>query len=108
MDDLQFLPAYEILCLIGQEKISVKEVAAALLERVRDVNEEINALVYYDEEQILSQAELMDNSADNARPLFGLPITVKDNIEVEGMITTGVSKADADMFLLLMQLLPSD
>jgi amidase len=89
MDDLEFLPAHEILSLIRQEKISVKEVVAALLERIRDVNDEINAFVRYDEEQLLFQAEKMDETADRTRPLFGLPVTVKDNIEVEGIVSTG-------------------
>ena len=89
MDDLHSLPAHEILNLIRQEKISVKEVVAALLERIHDVNDKINAIVCYDEKQILSQAEKMDDAPSKERPLFGLPVTVKDNIEVDGMITTG-------------------
>lgn len=89
MDDLPFLPAYEIVRLIRQERTSVKEVVTGLLERINQVNDKINALVHYNEEQVVSQAEEMDEAPSKGGPLFGLPITVKDNIEVEGMITTG-------------------
>jgi amidase len=92
MTDLEFLPATTILNKIHKKEISVQEVISNLLKRIKPINQEINALVYYDEKDLLSQAEKADKKlsrSDKIKPLLGLPVTIKDNIEVKGMETTG-------------------
>ncbi|TXT55882.1 MAG: hypothetical protein BAJATHORv1_30265 [Candidatus Thorarchaeota archaeon] len=92
MADFQYLTASEILERIKMEQVSAKEVLTSLINRIKSVNGSVNAIVQLDETGALSQAEAIDKqlrAGKNAGPLAGLPITIKDNIEVSGMITTG-------------------
>lgn len=44
----------------------------------------------------ISQAQALDAAGDRTLPLFGLPILIKDNIDVQGLHTTAGSLALAD------------
>jgi len=92
MPKLHFLSAHVILNMIHSQEISVEEVMTNLLHRIEKVNPRINALVEYNAEGLLLQAKEADEritNGDDVGPLCGLPVTIKDNIEVKGMVTTG-------------------
>ncbi|MEA2070571.1 MAG: amidase [Asgard group archaeon] len=99
MDEMHFLPATEIIEKIHNKTLSVEEVIINLLKRIKSINEDINALVFYDETDLLHTAKKADEKIANNKqlgPLFGLPITIKDNIEVAKMVTTGGIKGRKD------------
>jgi amidase len=81
-------PATELAALIRRREVSSTEVVAAHLEHIAEVNGELNAVV-----QLASDALDRARAADAALAakstvgaLHGVPFTVKDWIETEGLI----------------------
>lgn len=94
MDGLIFSSATELACAIRAKEVSSLEVLDAYLQRIEEVNPMLNAIV-----QIADDARTQARKADAALakghvkgPLHGVPITVKDNIEVAGLLCTGGTK----------------
>jgi amidase len=90
-DDLAFLPAVELLDLMASRQVSSRELLGLYLDRVERINPAVNAIVTLDAER----AEVRAGAADDARargeswgPMHGLPITVKDVFETQGLRTT--------------------
>lgn len=61
-------------------EISAKEIAQTCLDRIAAHNETLNAFVHMDPDHVLAQAEASDayRSKQDARPLEGLPVAIKD------------------------------
>ncbi|MFQ5581782.1 MAG: Asp-tRNA(Asn)/Glu-tRNA(Gln) amidotransferase subunit GatA [Mariprofundaceae bacterium] len=59
---------------------SAKEIAQTCLDRIAAHNETLNAFVHMDPDHVLAQAEASDayRSKQDARPLEGLPVAIKD------------------------------
>ncbi|MEM9444331.1 MAG: Asp-tRNA(Asn)/Glu-tRNA(Gln) amidotransferase subunit GatA [Verrucomicrobiota bacterium] len=70
------------------KELSPKEVVTSLLGRIERINPKLQAYLRVDSEDALAQAE----RADISKPLGGLPIAIKDNINVTGEKTTCSSK----------------
>jgi mandelamide amidase len=85
-------------------KLSSEQLVTAALARAKE-RSELNAFVTLDEAGALAAAKRVDSSKGHprCRPLAGVPIVVKDNIEVARLPTTGgtpalkgyIPKADA-------------
>lgn len=87
--------ATKVLRAIRERRIGVKELVSLYLERIEryDGARGLNAVAELNPD-VIEQAERMDAGyMDSERPLFGLPILVKDNIDVSGMHTTAGSLA---------------
>lgn len=69
---------------------SPRELLGAVWERILQRNPRINALAAYDHDSALRQADEAERlfARGEARPLEGLPITVKDSFETAGLLTT--------------------
>jgi amidase len=69
---------------------SARELLDAVWERILERNPRINALAAYDYDSALRQADEAEKlfARNEARPLEGLPITVKDSFETAGLLTT--------------------
>ena len=83
-----FASASQIGRAIGNREISSLEVTEACLERIREVNPRLNAVFFLAEESALKGARMADEELDRGyrrSELHGVPITVKDWIEVAGM-----------------------
>ncbi|AOY87182.1 amidase [Marinobacter salinus] len=91
MDSLHYRPAYQLLADLKAGKISSETVTRAFLERIREYNADINAVITLDENKALEQAIAADKklaSGETPGALHGLPLTLKDTWEVAGMTTT--------------------
>jgi aspartyl-tRNA(Asn)/glutamyl-tRNA(Gln) amidotransferase subunit A len=70
---------------------SAREVTEHAIARIEALNPTINAFVAWDGERALAQADALDArvaAGDDAGPLAGIPIGVKDLEAVEGYVTT--------------------
>ena len=91
MGDLWQLGALEIAAAIRNRETTSREVLDAIIERVDAVNGQLNAIVALLDDEALKEAEAADRAVlDGAElgPLHGVPITVKENIDVAGWPTT--------------------
>jgi amidase len=70
--------------------VSCREVAAAVVERMRQENPRLNAITLDLGDQALAAAERLDArraARETPGPLFGVPVTIKDNVDVRGQRT---------------------
>ncbi|SDU21101.1 aspartyl/glutamyl-tRNA(Asn/Gln) amidotransferase subunit A [Verrucomicrobium sp. GAS474] len=73
---------------LASKEVSPVEVTEALLERISQVDPKLNAYNYLNPEAALAQAK----AADITKPLGGVPIAIKDVINVKGDPNTCASK----------------
>jgi aspartyl-tRNA(Asn)/glutamyl-tRNA(Gln) amidotransferase subunit A len=93
--DFKKLKAREIAAKIHSNEISSVEVTEYFLDRIESLNPVINAFISFNREFALSRAKKIDSrirSNDIVSPLAGVPISIKDNIQVSGLPTTCASK----------------
>ncbi|MGZ6384937.1 MAG: amidase family protein [Ktedonobacteraceae bacterium] len=89
--DKQFATAQSMLVALRTKRISAQELLAWHLERIECYNPDLNAIVTFNEEQALQRAIAADAAIARGvllGPLHGLPVTIKDCIEVAGLPTT--------------------
>lgn len=79
---------------LANKDFSSVELTSAYLERAKILNEQTNAFITIDEEYALKSAEKADELIKNgkAKPLTGIPLSVKDNICTKDIKTTCASK----------------
>lgn len=91
MSELWRKSALELAAMIRARQVSSREVVQAHLDRVAKVNPDVNAIVRLLTEQALAAADLADRAVANGAelgPLHGIPVTVKENIDLAGTPTT--------------------
>ena len=84
--------AHSLISKIKNKEASCVEILDAFLKRVEEVNPKINAVVALDAERALEEARKADEQVfkgEKLGPLHGLPMTIKDAFEVEGIVSTG-------------------
>jgi amidase len=92
--------AGELAKLIRTRKVSSREVVEAHLTRIAEVNPAINAVTVVLAEEALAAADRADAALAEGQPvgpLHGVPMTVKENIDVMGSATTQGIAAFANM-----------
>lgn len=97
-DEFTANSATEIRRLIAAGTISCVEVVAAYLRRIDEINPALNAIVTIAED-VLDRAREKDIELRTGKavgPLHGLPITIKDTIDTEGIRTTYGSRVFSD------------
>jgi amidase len=83
---------------IRKREISAYELVRACLRRIEEVNPRLNAVVQLSAERSLQEARHADQAlarGDVSGPLHGVPFTLKDAIETEGIICTGGTEGRA-------------
>ncbi len=92
------LSARETVARVAARELSAVEVACGALDRLHSVNPPLNAVIGHDDGWTLEQARAVDArlAAGEPLPLAGVPITVKDNVWVEGRRITQGSRLFAD------------
>ncbi len=87
-DEITFAPAATLARAIRLKHLSSTELVKAHLKRIEAVNPSLNAVVQLAAEAALSGARLADKAlarGDTTGPLHGVPFTVKDWPETEGV-----------------------
>lgn len=95
MDDLIYASAKTIAGAIAAKEVSSREVLEACLERIERVNPKLNAVVHMDAETARLKAQKADDELAKGHiqgPLHGVPMTIKDNLDTVGMVSTGGTK----------------
>jgi len=80
--------------MLNDKQLSSVELTKACLERIREVEPEVHALVTLTDELALKQAEKADELlvSGDTNPLTGIPAIIKDNMCTQGIRTTCSSK----------------
>ena len=76
---------------IRRQKLSSVEVVTAHLDRIQEVNPKVNAITAVLEEEALTSAKEADRQISGGKEiglLHGVPITIKENVDVVGSATT--------------------
>jgi amidase len=98
MDELIYTSATSLARAIRDKQVSSYEVLEAFLNRIEAVNPLLNAVVQLNAEPALTQARQADLALAHGEiigPLHGVPITVKDSFDTEGIISTAGTKGRA-------------
>ncbi len=77
---------------IRSGKVTSRELVEACYKRIEQVNPLINAVVQRCTERAILEAERFDRMTVNRNfqgPLHGVPMTIKDSFDTDGIITTG-------------------
>ncbi|WP_221390992.1 amidase [Dyadobacter sp. NIV53] len=91
-DEPIYMSATKLAELIRQKKISSEELVTAYIKRIEHVNFRLNAVVMECFDRALAEAKAADQSLKKGKllgPLHGVPMTIKDSFETEGVISTG-------------------
>jgi len=87
---LAYRSATELVGMLAKRQISARELLDAAISRVEALDPKINAVVVRDFERARAAADIADAALTKGerRPLFGLPMTVKEAFHVAGLPTT--------------------
>jgi amidase len=89
--DLDYATVTQLTGAIRDRALSSRELLGHILARVEQRNPELNAIVALDADRAWAAASAADAAVargEVAGPLHGLPMTVKDVWETEGLVTT--------------------
>src|SRR4051812_31013538 len=84
MDDLAFLSGLELGALLRERQLSPVELIDATLRRIEALDPGLGAFVHVDGERAMAQAR--EIGPDDRRAFAGVPIAIKANTPVEGMV----------------------
>src|SRR6516164_4790765 len=94
-----FLPAHVLSSEIGAGRLAPVDLVDALLEQIRAQDPKLHAFVevYHEDARLAAAAaEKAIRSGHAIGPLHGIPIALKDLIEIKGKVTTGGSEVWRD------------
>ncbi len=98
--DLAFLPAVDAIAAIAAGRLSAVAWTAAAQERIRHCDPPLHAFIHLDEANARVEALRRDRAREAGHallPLEGVPVAVKDVIDVAGMRTTLGASANAHL-----------
>lgn len=84
MKPVPLLSAVEQLAMLRESRISPLELAEEHICAIERLNPRLNAIIGFDPERMRAQARRLQSSTLPRGPLYGLPVTVKASISVEG------------------------
>ena len=91
-DQLAFRSASELASAVAKKDVSSRELLDLYLARVDQLDESVHAVITLDAERARDEATKADDETargESRGVLHGLPITIKDAIEVGGIRSTG-------------------
>ncbi|MBT6708105.1 MAG: amidase, partial [Chloroflexi bacterium] len=93
--DLTYKSIGELAPVIASGELSPRDLVQASLDRISQLDSSLNAFLDVWEEESLSSAIIAEKEIASGRylgPLHGIPVGIKDLIDVQGTPTTGGSK----------------
>lgn len=97
--DITSKSASELANAIRSKQLSSKSIVEAHLEQIAKVNPKLNAIVQLTVDTAQKEASEADAALARGEvkgPLHGVPVTIKDTLETEGVICTGGTKGRAN------------
>ncbi|MDJ0706298.1 MAG: amidase [Leptolyngbyaceae cyanobacterium MO_188.B28] len=91
MNQLTFTPAVRLVQMIRARSVSAVELLDAHLDQIAKHNPKLNAICTLDEDNARRRAKQADETLTRGEswgPLHGIPMTVKDIFETQGLRTT--------------------
>jgi aspartyl-tRNA(Asn)/glutamyl-tRNA(Gln) amidotransferase subunit A len=94
-EDLAFAPVHQLAADLGAGKLSSRKLTEACLARIEKHDGKLHAFVAVYADEALRAARAADEAiaaGHRVGPFHGIPVAVKDIVDMEGRITTGGSK----------------
>lgn len=85
----------ELSKLLSEKKISSREIAESLIQRINETDKKINSFITFDHHRLIKEAEASDSrraAGNSLSPFDGIPVAIKDNINTTEIRTTCASK----------------
>jgi amidase len=98
-DDLCYWPATKLAKAIRDRTFSSQQLVERYLARIGQINRKINGVVQLATDRALAEAQAADAALAQGRnlgPLHGVPVTIKDSFDTEGIISTAGTKGRAN------------
>jgi aspartyl-tRNA(Asn)/glutamyl-tRNA(Gln) amidotransferase subunit A len=92
---MEFKSARQIVELVKSKKVKARKVVDYYLKKVAERNPELNVFLEIEKEKIIAQAEAVDEKVSAGKTegkLLGVPVAIKDNINVKGSKLTCASR----------------
>jgi allophanate hydrolase len=71
-----------------ERRFTVSQVMGHVLERISQAPERHVWISLLPRERVMEWAKALDNRSPDSLPLYGVPFAIKDNIDLEGVVTT--------------------
>ena len=94
-DGIAFRTVHELIADLAEGNISAAELTEIYLARIERLDEKLHAFVSVYRDDALDAASAADQARRSGHavgPLHGIPVAVKDIVDIQGRITTGGSK----------------
>jgi allophanate hydrolase len=85
----------EILDAYRAGSLTPEDIVARSFARIRSHDDPAVFITLRAEKEVLAEAQALARTGDKALPLYGIPVAVKDNIDVKGLPTTAACPAFA-------------
>jgi amidase len=95
LDELVFASALEQAELVRSRRVSPVELVTRYLERIDELDADLNAFVTVCAEQALAEAQLAEEATGELPPFAGVPLPIKELTDTAGIRTTYSSRAFA-------------
>lgn len=90
-DEIAWMSATQMASAVREKKLSPVEITQALLERIGALNPALNAYILVTADMAMDQARAAEEAVvrgDELGPMHGVPVSIKDLFDVEGLPTT--------------------
>ena len=97
MPNLCELSAHQLRRRIKDDGLKAADIAGSVLSRYNEIEPKISGFAYFDKDTLLQRAAALDKDpagsiSSDDKPLFKIPVAIKDNICVCGELTTCASR----------------